>query len=79
MRRVALWLLLGPIYLWRFVVHALVPGGPATCRFEPSCSRYAEQAIRIHGPLRGSLMAIRRLSHCHPFSRHDPIDPVTPR
>ena len=55
MRRVALWLLLGPIYLWRFVVHALVPGGPATCRFEPSCSRYAEQAIRMHGPLRGSL------------------------
>ncbi len=50
MRRVALWLLLGPIYLWRFVVHALVPGGPATCRFEPSCSRYAEEAIRIHGP-----------------------------
>ena len=40
MRRIALWLLLGPIYLWRFVVHALVPGGPATCRFEPSCSRY---------------------------------------
>ena len=55
MRRIALWLLLGPIYLWRFVVHALVPGGPATCRFEPSCSRYAEQAIRMHGPLRGSL------------------------
>ena len=79
LRRVALWPLLAPIYLWRFVVHALVPGGPATCRFEPSCSRYAEQAIRMHGPLRGSLMALRRLSHCHPFSRHDPVDPVTPR
>ena len=33
----------------------------------------------MHGPLRGSLMALRRLSHCHPFSRHDPVDPVTPR
>jgi putative membrane protein insertion efficiency factor len=77
--RIALWLLLGPIYLWRFVVHALVPGGPATCRFEPSCSRYAEEAIRTHGPLRGSLLALRRLSRCHPFSRHDPVDPVAPR
>jgi len=37
MRRLALWLLLAPIYAWRFVVHALVPGGPAICRFEPSC------------------------------------------
>ena len=45
-----------PIYAWRFVVHALVPGGPATCRFEPSCSRYAEQAIRMHG-------AVARLAH----------------
>ena len=33
----------------------------------------------MHGPVRGSLMALRRLSHCHPFSRHDPIDPVMPR
>ena len=79
MRRVALCLLLAPIYAWRFVVHALVPGGPATCRFEPSCSRYAEEAIRTHGAVRGSLLALRRLSHCHPFSRHDPVDPVTPR
>ena len=80
MRRIALWLLLGPIYLWRFVVHALVPGGPATCRFEPSCSHYAEQAIRVARPAaRHRWLALRRLSHCHPFSRHDPVDPVTPR
>jgi hypothetical protein len=72
-------MLLGPIYAWRFVIHALVPGGPATCRYEPSCSRYAEEAIRMHGPLRGSLMALRRLSRCHPFSHHDPVDPVMPR
>jgi len=52
---------------------------PSSCRYEPSCSRYAEQAIRVHGPLRGTLMALRRLSHCHPLSRHDPVDPVRPR
>ena len=34
MKRIAIWLLLGPIYTWRFIIHALVPGGPATCRFE---------------------------------------------
>jgi len=40
--------------------------GPC-CRFEPSCSRYAAQCIEIHGVLRGTWLALRRLSHCHPF------------
>jgi putative membrane protein insertion efficiency factor len=65
--------------LLRVYRYTLSPMFGNCCRFEPSCSRYAEQAIRMHGPLRGSLMALRRLSHCHPFSRHDPVDPVTPR
>ena len=48
--------------------------GPS-CRFLPSCSEYAMCAIRIHGPLRGSWMAIRRVSRCHPFhsSGYDPV------
>ena len=80
MRRVALWLLLAPDLLpGASSCTRSCPAGPATCRFEPSCSRYAEEAIRTHGALRGSLLALRRLSHCHPFSRHDPVDPVTPR
>ena len=66
---------IGLIRLYRVVFAWL----PSACRFEPSCSRYAEEAIRVHGPLRGSLLALRRLSRCHPFSRHDPVDPVTPR
>ena len=48
--------------------------GPA-CRFEPTCSRYAIEAIERHGPLRGSWLAVKRLSRCHPLGDYgyDPL------
>jgi putative membrane protein insertion efficiency factor len=47
------------------------------CRFYPTCSSYAMEAIRLHGAARGSWLAARRLSHCHPW--HDGgVDPVPP-
>ncbi|HEY6548627.1 MAG TPA: membrane protein insertion efficiency factor YidD [Vicinamibacteria bacterium] len=45
------------------------------CRFEPSCSRYAEEALRRHGALQGTLFTLKRLSRCHPF-RPGGFDPV---
>lgn len=57
------------------VVHMLNPGG---CRFLPSCSEYAAQAIALHGPLRGSGLAAWRLLRCQPFARGG-LDPVPPR
>lgn len=45
------------------------------CRFEPSCSRYSEEAIRKYGALRGSVLTIRRLLKCHPFHGGG-VDPV---
>jgi len=45
------------------------------CRFYPSCSSYAIEAIEIHGPGKGSLMALRRISKCHPFHPGG-VDPV---
>jgi putative membrane protein insertion efficiency factor len=65
LRRASAWLVLGPIWLYRHLVSPLMP---RTCRYYPSCSVYAEQAIRTHGPIRGSWLAIKRLGRCHPWT-----------
>jgi hypothetical protein len=65
-------LLLGLIWIYR---RTLSPVLGARCRFEPSCSAYAEEAIGVHGALRGGLLALWRLLRCQPFARGG-IDPV---
>ena len=44
------------------------PGLPPSCRFYPSCSQYALEALQRHGALKGTLLAARRLTRCHPFN-----------
>jgi len=54
------------------------PWLPGSCRYEPSCSHYALEAVRRHGALRGSWLSVRRLLRCHPFGSHG-YDPVPTR
>jgi putative membrane protein insertion efficiency factor len=50
-------------------------GGRATCRFIPTCSEYAKQAIEKHGAIRGTVLAIKRISRCRPGGKfgYDPV------
>ena len=69
-------ILLAFLRLYRYwaspVLHALFPTG---CKFQPTCSHYASEAIAAHGALRGGGMALGRVLRCHPFSRGG-FDPV---
>jgi putative membrane protein insertion efficiency factor len=58
-----------------FYKAAISPWLPRACRYEPTCSVYAREAIERHGFRRGSWLTIRRLSRCHPF-RPGGLDPV---
>ena len=70
-------LLIGLINLYRWFVSPLL--GP-NCRFHPTCSCYAQDALRRHGALRGSWLALRRIGRCHPWNPggYDPV-PETAR
>jgi putative membrane protein insertion efficiency factor len=64
--------LTAPIEVYRRVIS---PGLPRRCRYEPTCSQYAVQAIRRYGILRGAILAAWRLLRCNPLS-HGGFDPV---
>ncbi|MDO7905193.1 membrane protein insertion efficiency factor YidD [Paenibacillus sp. JX-17] len=64
-----------PIHVYRKFISPLKP---ATCRFYPTCSAYALEAIEVHGALKGSILAAKRIARCHPFHSGG-LDPVPPR
>lgn len=66
------WLLLLPIVFYQ---KCISPFTPPSCRFTPTCSEYAKEALRKHGALKGFLLATKRLLRCHPWggSGYDPV------
>jgi len=79
MRRGAIALISFPILAYRYCLSPLLP---RSCRFEPSCSAYALEALSCHGPFKGTWLTLRRLARCHPITwlgGRSGFDPVPPR
>ena len=70
--KAAVWLLLLPI---TFYQRCISPFTPPACRFTPTCSEYAKQALKKHGPIKGLALAIWRVLRCNPWggSGYDPV------
>lgn len=64
--------LIAPIRVYQWCISPFIP---AACRYAPSCSAYAAEAIATHGPVKGLWLAVRRLVRCHPWggSGYDPV------
>jgi putative membrane protein insertion efficiency factor len=79
MRRATIAVLTAPVLFYR---RFLSPLFPPVCRFQPTCSEYALEAFRIHGPMRGLRLTAKRLCRCHPFmwlGGSQGFDPVPPK
>lgn len=69
------------IGLIRFYQKNISPAKPSCCRFTPTCSAYAVEAIEVHGAVKGGFLAVRRLLRCHPLGKggYDPVPPKKTR
>ena len=65
--------LLIPIWIYQNLISPFLP---ATCRYSPTCSAYAVEAIKKHGPFYGFYLSARRILSCHPWSKKSGYDPV---
>ncbi len=74
-RWLVIFLLTIPIKIYQWIIS---PALPKTCRYHPTCSEYALEALRIHGPIKGLIMGTKRILSCHPWGGHG-HDPVPPK
>ncbi len=71
------YLLIGVLRAYRMLISPIYG---QVCRYHPSCSAYALEAVTVHGSLRGSWLGVRRVARCHPWAAggYDPVPPRTP-
>jgi putative membrane protein insertion efficiency factor len=74
-RTLLVWILIVPVKIYQWIIS---PWLPKTCRYQPTCSQYAIEALREHGPITGLLLGTKRILSCHPWGGHG-HDPVPPR
>jgi putative membrane protein insertion efficiency factor len=72
MKRFFTFVFLLPVYFYKYAVS---PFFPPSCRYVPTCSEYAVQALKKYGPLKGTYLSLRRILRCHPWggSGYDPV------
>ncbi|MFA4085624.1 MAG: membrane protein insertion efficiency factor YidD [Paramuribaculum intestinale] len=70
--RLAVAIMLLPVYFYRACISPMLP---PSCRYSPTCSQYAIEALKKHGALRGTMLTFKRLMRCHPWggSGYDPV------
>ncbi|MEA2041711.1 MAG: membrane protein insertion efficiency factor YidD [Bacteroidota bacterium] len=73
-KQLLFYIVISPVQFYRYVIS---PFTPSSCRHVPTCSSYFIQAVKVHGPLKGFWLGIRRISKCHPWGTHG-YDPVPP-
>ncbi|MEK9750554.1 MAG: membrane protein insertion efficiency factor YidD [Flavobacteriaceae bacterium] len=72
MKKVAISVLVFWVRAYQYLIS---PYTPSSCRFVPTCSEYAVEALKKHGPIKGTMLAAKRIARCHPWgeSGHDPV------
>ncbi|MFZ6038584.1 MAG: membrane protein insertion efficiency factor YidD [Bacteroidota bacterium] len=72
LRNIVIQILLAPVYFYRFAISPLTP---PSCRYTPTCSQYAIEALKKHGPIKGSWLSAKRILSCNPWgsSGYDPV------
>lgn len=71
-RHIGISIVLLPVYFYKYCIS---PWTPASCRYMPTCSQYAIEAVKKYGPFKGGWLAVKRIARCHPWggSGFDPV------